>query len=729
MKMVNKRLSLVIVLLGLLLISMGFASAAAVINSVSVNGTNSPDNFFSNFTGNNIVNIIANVSGTNFNVTDGGFVKANFTALGNPSVPIDCGSGVGEQIMLSNVTYHGDIFNGSCNVGDEATLSDFVSGPVMIIVKNSSGGGTPDNQTARGIVLYNMTTPRMPPEQICQKFGPLTTDFTSVLDFVRVNFIVHIQNNFTCMIAQMGISGPSSLSTAFLDVMIMNMTSVDLSTPEQAQLLAQLPSYLTLNISQPKVFPSITKIFVNGTAFTALNTNTSIKLLNLPFTTKPNVSSNNLSELVNTTWDTNGYDTGFQVVTGNLTINVLGFTEYNATDIVAPSMTMITPGLNSYNSLTSVVINVSINGTGTELSKVIINITNSSGQQVNFTRYTNSSDNTANCINTTLGGEFYYCSINVTLAADKIYNVNITAWDYGGASPGNAYQIYTPLTVDTATPVVTLISPDNEDTWDSSNDVPFKFNVSDVSIANCSLIITGDATEQETDTSIIVGTTQTINHDLDNGDYTWKINCTDYLGRTGVSLAWDLTVDYTAEDSGDGAGAATTSFWTNSYSPTTEQLQDGFNKGLKKGERIRIKIGTVSHYVGIIKLTSTSATINVSSDPQQAVFSVGETKSFEVTGDDYYDIKVKLNSVNSTSANVTTWYVYEKMPAGATTGATTTTTGAGNESVTTTTGSTSATFFSKITKNKWFWIGLGVVVLAVVGIIYYLQRRKRTKGY
>jgi hypothetical protein len=703
--MVNKSCILVFAAFAVLIATVFFVSATPTLNRVWLNDT---DNFYSNYTGNNIIHVLTNVTNSSALVA----FYANFT-----NITTSCGTS-----GIVNFSYVGsNVWNASCDVSTLAATSNFVGGGISVLAADA-GGPPAAMDNSLGAVLYNMTTPQMPPGG-CQRFGPQTTNFTSVVDFARVNFMVHVQNNFTCMVAQMGVSGPPSLSTDYLDVMIMNMTSVDLSTPGQAQLLAQLPSYLTLNISQPKVFPAITKIFVDGAAFAALNTNTSIKLLNLPFTTKPDVSSTNLSELVNTSWVTNGYDAGFQVVTGNLTINVLGFTEFNATDIVAPSITMITPGLNSYNSLTSVVINVSINGTGTELSKVIINITNSSGQQVNFTKYTNSSDNTANCINTTLGGEFYYCSINVTLVANKIYNVNVTAWDYGGASPGNAYQLYTPLTIDTTAPDVDLVSPADNGDWTSSNNVQFKFNVSDVSIANCSLIV--DGTIEETDTSITVGSTQTITHNLDNDGYSWKINCTDYLGRTGVSSAWDLTVDYTAEDSGDGAGAATTSFWTNSYSPTTAQIQEGFSKGLKKGERVRVKIGTESHYVGIIKLTSTSATINVSSTPQQAVFSVGETKSFEVTEDDYYDIKVKLNSVNSTMANVTVWSVYEKMPAGATTG---TTTGAGNESVTT--GATEGTaFFSSTVKSYWFWIGLGVVVIIIVGTWYYLRRRKRIKGY
>jgi len=298
----------------------------------------------------------------------------------------------------------------------------------------------------------------------------------------------------------------------------------------------------------------------------------------------------------------------------------------------------------------------------------------------------------------------------------------VTAWDYGGASPGNVKSSAQSLSVDTTAPVVTL--SENADTETSLN-ITISITETGSGVNTC--------TDSDSGTTISgSGTTRYLyesNLDCEE-EYDYNVTCTDLAGNSDTEF--DSFSTTSCDTGGDGAGAATTSFWTNSYSPTDQQVQDGFNKGLKKGERIRVKIGTESHYVGIIKLTSTSATINISSTPQQAIFNVGETKLFEVTEDDYYDIKVKLNSVNSTMANITTWYVYEKMPAGATTGTTTTgtTTSAGNESVTTTTtGSTSAAFFSKITKNKWFWIGLGFVIVIAVGVWYYLRRRKRTKGY
>ncbi|NQU84752.1 MAG: hypothetical protein HQ541_03240, partial [Mariniphaga sp.] len=66
-----------------------------------------------------------------------------------------------------------------------------------------------------------------------------------------------------------------------------------------------------------------------------------------------------------------------------------------------------------------------------------------------------------------------------------------------------------------------------------------------------------------------------------------------------------------------------------------------------------MKVETLNHYVGVTKLTTTTATINISSTPQEATLIVGDERMFEVSGDGYYDILVKLNSIENNRANVT----------------------------------------------------------------------------
>jgi len=150
---------------------------------------------------------------------------------------------------------------------------------------------------------------------------------------------------------------------------------------------------------------------------------------------------------------------------------------------------------------------------------------------------------------------------------------------------------------------------------------------------------------------------------------------------------------------------------------------------LKKGERIKIKIGKESHYVGVINVSSDSATINISSTPQQAIFKVGERKQFEVTNDTYYDFNVTLNSINGTYANLTVLYIYEKMPESALTAGSP----AANESITDATLLSSDTetqqqaAATSIWKSKSFWIIGGIVLIIIAGAAYYFFFLKKKR--
>jgi hypothetical protein len=695
--MVNKSHILVFATFAALLASVFFASA--VLFNFGGNVAN-PDTFYTPYETWVNVSVNATITGPGESILS---VKANFSAINTTACDGD---------GYLNLSYVNGYWIGGCSVASFFTNTSQVTpitGGISFVVENSTTNYSSLQQYGSNsitIVMHNLGVPTMGASGV--RFGSGTTNLsTTGINFNFVDLSFDVEGNLSYLT-----NGAVNLPV-YQDIFLANFTNLDLSNPATASALAQFGNAISVAINSPRAFGD-SRIYINTTLIATLNKSATLKFFNLPFASAPNISTDSGAAGVNgsITWESNGFVTAFNTTTGNLTFSVFGFSGYNITDNVIPAVSIITPG--TAKNLTTFMLNVSINGTGTELSKVVINITNSSGQ-VNSTLY-NSTTNTANCNATTAGGEFYYCTYNITLVQGN-YTINATAWDYGGSS-GNVKSLSQALSVDTTAPVISLSFAHPSNT---------AFNIT-ITATESGSGISGSCTSSRGTVSGS-GTTQYVYASgLDcETSYSFTIGCTDAAGNLG-NRTESHTTSTCDSDSGDG-GAATTSFWTNSYSPTTAQIQEGFSKGLKKGERVRVKIGTESHYVGIIKLTSTSATINVSSTPQQAVFSVGETKSFEVTEDDYYDIKVKLNSVNSTMANVTVWSVYEKMPAGATTGATTgTTTGAGNESVTT--GATEGTaFFSSTVKSYWFWIGLGVVVIIIVGTWYYLRRRKRIKGY
>ena len=69
-----------------------------------------------------------------------------------------------------------------------------------------------------------------------------------------------------------------------------------------------------------------------------------------------------------------------------------------------------------------------------------------------------------------------------------------------------------------------------------------------------------------------------------------------------------------------------------------------------------------TNYVGVTEVTSTTATIDVTSNGQTTV-SIGGVEKFDVNDDNIYDISVTLNGIDSTKAELTMKYIQEAVPA------------------------------------------------------------------
>jgi hypothetical protein len=167
---------------------------------------------------------------------------------------------------------------------------------------------------------------------------------------------------------------------------------------------------------------------------------------------------------------------------------------------------------------------------------------------------------------------------------------------------------------------------------------------------------------------------------------------------------------------GGGGGAAGAT-----YIVTDAQLAAGYSKELAANDKFKFTIKNETHTLNVISLTSTTIKINVSSNVQEAILSVGEEKKFELSGDNIYDISAKLNSINTTSskAGITLKSISEKIS----TEAAITGQVAGEE---TGTGIEGTGESSKEKNNLWIlYAVVGVLILAI--IIYISWRYYKSK--
>ena len=156
--------------------------------------------------------------------------------------------------------------------------------------------------------------------------------------------------------------------------------------------------------------------------------------------------------------------------------------------------------------------------------------------------------------------------------------------------------------------------------------------------------------------------------------------------------------------------------WVRTYVITEDQFNKGFTRELGVGNRVKLEVGGEIHYAGVVGLTSTKATINVSSISQQNIMSIGEEWRVEVTGDNYYDLLIKLDDIISGKADVTINSIYELIGGDLDqSGQGTTTDGDVSESQDKEKGSS----------NWWIWT---ILIVGLIIISWYLITNKRKKG-
>ena len=118
--------------------------------------------------------------------------------------------------------------------------------------------------------------------------------------------------------------------------------------------------------------------------------------------------------------------------------------------------------------------------------------------------------------------------------------------------------------------------------------------------------------------------------------------------------------------------------------------------------------------MGVLELTDTTAKIEVSSTPQEATLSVGDTRKFDVSEDGYYDLVVTLNSILGGKADLTIKSISELITVESEIGEQEKEEVAGGEEI---------IQEDSIFKKWWFWL---IIVLIVVGakVSYNYKKNK-----
>jgi len=365
--------------------------------------------------------------------------------------------------------------------------------------------------------------------------------------------------------------------------------------------------------------------------------------------------------------------------------------EFRIVDTTKPAVSSpVRPVVNG-NYSDSIVLNVSItDSVGVVL--VWFNITNSSGMTNGTYVATNPSTNPAGYWNATL---------NTSLFPDGTYNVTVYANDT--ANNLNSSISSGAFTIDNTNPVATFTC--SPSTLGNGADT----------ICTCTGTDTGGVGVNDSLTTAAV----TITSNSTFGTFTTGTNnctITDNAGNTHNATGTYTVASDAATDRGS-SSSKTPMRWTGTFVINEEQFSEGNTKQVAVNKRLRFKVKNINHHLGILELTGTTAKIEVSSTPQEATLSVGDTRKFDVSEDGYYDLVVTLNSILEGKADLTIKYISELITTESEVGEQ-----EKEDAAEVAESEEEIQESSSIFKKWWFWL---VVVLIVVGIGYYVKKNKR----
>lgn len=444
--------------------------------------------------------------------------------------------------------------------------------------------------------------------------------------------------------------------------------------------------------------------------------------------------------------------TNSEIGSSSLTITVTNSSgDYSSTinvvinDTTAPTINYLSPENNpNYTMLNYTLFKINASDR-TQVDRITLKVYNASGYLLDS--------------NSSIGYSFVY--LNISELNEGIYYYNVSVND----SLNNSYAEQRSFYVDWSAPTIDL----SESVTQTTADIDIAItDVSGIgSQCNYHSQSPGEGSSDNPSSPWDNDQTATVSGLTCGTTYTYSVSCTDKAGNSKTesnsftTSACDSSGSSSdggsdSSDSSDNVGDYSGVFWIGNYILTDVQFDLGANKMLKERNRFEFKINGETHHVGIMELTSTEATINVSSDSQEATLDIGEERAFEVNSDGYYDVRVKLIDINSSdadyTANITVQYMHEKVPESENTALTNTDSLASatgettadesadsNETGLSGFGKTLSGMMSKVTggvsvnlpefmSNRWFWIGIGAAVLIIGGGIYFVRKEDNISG-
>jgi len=365
------------------------------------------------------------------------------------------------------------------------------------------------------------------------------------------------------------------------------------------------------------------------------------------------------------------------IQTTNMSVSLTTNITLTVNDTTAPNVTITYPGNVSYHTTTSINYNLTVvDNNRTEVCYYHINGTGATNAS-----FSNTSVTAFNATNSSIADGSYILEVFCNDSANNLNKSMRSSFIIDNVNPV--------LTTFTCTPASVLIGQ----------------------IVTCICGVSDALSGINSTTFTANPTTATA------GTFTETCTFKDRAGNSNSATATYAVTSGSSTSGGGGGGSSYSNTIVQDYKEFSEM--ETYTKSIKKNTKIRLKINGGIHNVGVTKLTDKTATVEVFSIPQTATLNVGDEKKFDVDADGYYDLSVKLNKIESNKADLTLNSIKEKISTPApTTTDTTTGTPAARESPEV------GEIAAEEGSLTWLWILIGVVGVGIVGVGYFVKKKK-----
>lgn len=207
---------------------------------------------------------------------------------------------------------------------------------------------------------------------------------------------------------------------------------------------------------------------------------------------------------------------------------------------------------------------------------------------------------------------------------------------------------------------------------------------------------------------------------------------TDHAGNnvTSSTVLYKVVELTTGEDYTGGTGnniinTSSPTITGSSYAITAEQLLTGSTKSLSTNDGFKLSFRPSNattleqHTVKVSSITTSGATLIISSDPITFQINIGDEKKVDVDSDGTYDISVKLNQINNGKAEFTIKQISEKIPSS--------NNNQPNENIPEQpeTNDNPDGLGTSSGSKTWIWVLLILLLIGIgVGIYYFMNKKK-----